>query len=276
MSGLNEEQKQLIKKAYIDEKRGQAYCAKIAHTSVYTVKKFLKAEGISIRSYSEAAILSNKNRKKYHINEEYFNTQTPDMVYLLGFLAADGSIAKRGNSIKIGLSQVDYDFLEEINRKLDSNYPIKKYTNNRGYECCSLTFTSEHIKNQLANFNIVPQKTFSFEIPNNLKPEYFNDFLRGYFDGDGCVSTAGPNAIRWSICSANRKNMEIIVNYLFDNYNIPKVAIQARNSKSGNGHILYYIQYSTSATKKLFNILYYNNCFCLPRKFEKYKKIISD
>ena len=70
--------------------------------------------------------------------------------------------------------------------------------------------------------------------------------------------------------------MEIIVNYLFDNYNIPKVSIQVRNPKSENGHILYYIQYSTSAAKKLFDILYYENCFCLPRKFEKYKKIISD
>ena len=102
MSGLNEEQKQLIKKAYIDEKRGQAYCAKIAHTSVYTVKKFLKAEGISIRSYSEAAILSNKNRKKYHINEEYFNTQTPDMVYLLGFWRLMGLLQKETILLKLG------------------------------------------------------------------------------------------------------------------------------------------------------------------------------
>lgn len=276
MSELNNTQKQLIRKAYIDEKRGQAYCAKIANTSVYTVKKFLREEKIPIRNFSEAATLSNKNRKKYSINEKYFDVQTSDMVYLLGFLAADGTIGEKDNVIKIGLSQVDYDFLKTINQKLGSTYPVKKYTNGQGYECCSLSFTSEYMKKQLATFNIVPQKTFSFEIPKNIKSEYFNDFLRGYFDGDGCISTAGSNAIRWSICSANKKNMEIIVDYLFDNYNIPKVSIQARNPKSGNGHILYYIQYSTSAAKKLFDILYYENCFCLPRKFEKYQKIISD
>ena len=33
---------------------------------------------------------------------------------------------------------------------------------------------------------------------------------------------------------------------------------------------------NTSAAKKLFDILYYENCFCLARKFEKYQKLISD
>ena len=51
MSELNNTQKQLIRKAYIDEKRGQAYCAKIANTSVYAVKKFLREEKNSYQKF---------------------------------------------------------------------------------------------------------------------------------------------------------------------------------------------------------------------------------
>ena len=51
MSELNNTQKQLIRKAYIDEKHGQAYCAKIANTSVYAVKKFLREEKNSYQKF---------------------------------------------------------------------------------------------------------------------------------------------------------------------------------------------------------------------------------
>ena len=36
----------------------------------------------------------------------------------------------------------------------------------------------------------------------------------------------------------------------------------------------YYFQYSSVPTRQIFDILYYNGCLCLPRKYEKYKSII--
>ena len=36
----------------------------------------------------------------------------------------------------------------------------------------------------------------------------------------------------------------------------------------------YYIQYSTTATRKIFQILYTPNCLKLPRKYEKFKKLV--
>lgn len=44
------------------------------------------------------------------------------------------------------------------------------------------------MKNFLAQYNIVPCKTYSFTIPeNNIPEEFIYDFLRGLIDADGCI-----------------------------------------------------------------------------------------
>ena len=111
---LTDEQKSIIYQLYVNEKRGQAACARAAGTSVRIVKRYLQEEKIPIRNFSEAATASNMNRRQYDINDDYFCHESPNMAYLLGFIAADGSISKRENELKIGLSAVDKEFLQKL------------------------------------------------------------------------------------------------------------------------------------------------------------------
>lgn len=252
---------------------GLASAGKQYNVSEYIVKKILNKYNIHIRSLKESVIIPNNNRKKYFCNENYFKTQNSDMAYILGFLAADGTVRKDSNQIKITLAQKDAELLEIIKEKLEYTGEVKYTTTSKGFNIATLEITSSNYKKDLALYNIVPQKTFSFSIPELLNKEYWIDFIRGYWDGDGSISTAGKSAIRSSVCSARKETLEQIVNFLAKEYNIPPVTIQSYNRKN----TIYYIQYSNNSTRKLFKAMYYKkNIIYLKRKYDKFCQLCID
>ena len=208
-----------------------------------------------------------QNQRKFPLNEDFFFVQTPEMAYILGILAADGTVRKCSNEVKLTLCAEDKDYLQSLQRLIGGT-PIKEYTDSKGYKNVTWTFSSKKIKDELATYNIVPQKTFTFTFPLKLEQKYWIDFIRGYFDGDGCVSTAGKNAIHWQLCSKNKDVLEKTLSFFEEEYNIPKVNIYKRQDG------LYYFQYSTNATRKIYEFLYTDNCLYLPRKKEKFQKIV--
>ena len=233
-----------------------------------TVKRILQENGIKIRSQKEQNKYSPQNQRVYNINDMYFSVQSPNMAYLLGFIAADGCIYEKTNVIKIALSSTDNSFLLKIKEELQSESPIMHYQTKDGYNVSELKFSSFQIKKDLADYNIIPRKTYNFKFPMKLKKEYYKDFIRGYFDGDGSVSTAGKEAIRWQLISHEKDILNHILNY-FEEFGIPKVSIYTDHNNN------YYIQYSTTATKHIYDILYYDNCFCLDRKYNKYRDLLK-
>ena len=235
------------------------------------VRRVLLENKIHIRSRSEAAIVSNIQRRQFNVDDNYFSTENSNMAYLLGFLASDGTVDKKNNRIKIGLSSIDKEFLVKIKEELKYEGDIFNYITSNGFSVSELTFTSQQIKKDLARYNIVPNKTLTFKFPKNLNKKYWIDFIRGYFDGDGSVSTAGNNAIRWQICSATKNVLETIVDFFYEEYHIKKVSILEQPRKNNT---LYYFQYSTNATKEIFSILYKKNSLKLPRKYLKFKELI--
>lgn len=235
------------------------------------VRRVLLENKIYIRSRSEAAIVSNIQRRQFNVDDNYFSTENSNMAYLLGFLASDGTVDKKNNRIKIWLSSIDKEFLIKIKEELKYEGDILNYITVNGFSVSELTFTSQQIKKDLARYNIVPNKTFTFKFPKNLNKKYWIDFIRGYFDGDGSVSTAGNNAIRWQICSATKNVLETIVDFFYEEYHIKKVSILEQPRKNNT---LYYFQYSTNATKEIFSILYKKNSLKLPRKYLKFKELI--
>ena len=237
--------------------------------SAYMAKKELVNAGVKIRTRNEQNKYSPQNQRKFSVNDMYFSKQSPNMAYLLGMFASDGCVYEKDNAIKLTLSTVDKEYLEKIRQELEIESQIKDYETSQGYKNSELRFSSYQIKKDFAEYNIVPRKTYSFKFPRKLKKEYYRDFIRGYFDGDGCVSTAGKSAIRWQLCSHEKDVLEVVVSF-FEENNIPKVSIQKAKDKQ-----LYYIQYSSVSTRGIYSLLYYDNCFCLPRKRIKYESLMK-
>lgn len=281
MRTLTLEEEQRIIDLYVNHHKGQLACAyEVLHikNGNYT-KAVLKKYNIPIRNFSQAAILSNKKRAKFK-NENYFATESHNMAWILGFLASDGSIRLDRNEIKIGLSIKDKEILEKIKQEIQIENEIKEYTTSSGHDCCRLTWTCEKHKQDLAKYSIIPQKTFKLKPPYELNKEYWIDYIRGYFDGDGSINLItnsngrGNGNLRWQVASATKEILEFIVNTFYEMYNIPKVNILC-DIKHNNGADLYYIQYSSTATRKIYNILYTPNSLYLKRKKDKFEEVLK-
>ena len=275
---FTEEQEKIILKLYVEEHRGQLYCAKaVGKTNISKVKEVLKKYNIPIRNFSQAAVVSNINRTLYK-NDEYFKYQNSNMAWLLGFLAADGTVSSSDNTIKIGLSSKDKEILERIKKELKIENKIVERTTKDGYDTVDLHWTSKEHKQDLAIYGITPQKTFTIKPPKTLESKYYIDFIRGYFDGDGSVNLIHSNgkvsALRWQICGATSEILQWIIDILYEQYNIPKVNIHVDNSPSRKNNY-YYFQYSTNSTKKIKDILYTSDSLYLKRKKDHFEKIIQ-
>lgn len=266
-----QEEKELILKEYIENKKSLHYCSKLVHSNSDTIKKFLIENGVKVRNKAEALALSSMKQKerKYPANDFYFSEPNEKMAYLLGFIAADGNVSKKYHNLTITLSEIDIDFLRKIKSELGGR-EVKTYQNQDGFSFCTWSCASRQIREDLEKYNIFPNKTFSFTFPENLPKIFWKDFIRGYFDGDGSIYE-DANGLRFSIGSAKQNILEKINEYFFEACNITKQNIY-KNKKQ---NIEYVLRYRTKDAIKIFNHLYYENCFCLPRKFNKYKTLIE-
>ena len=243
------------------------------------VKKILKDAGIRLRTHREATILRNKKAKKYDNNSNYFSTESPNMAYIMGFIAADGTIRKRENSIKITVSRRDREILEKIKEEVGIEVEVKDYTTSQGYDCSTLVWTDQKHKEDLAKYSIVPEKTFILRPPTNLKREYWIDYIRGYFDGDGSIGNIkstngrGNGSIRWQVCSATKELIEWIVDFFNEEYGIPKVNVQTRIRNHEKP--LYIVQYSSRASRMIYKVLYSESSLYLARKKEIFDNLMT-
>lgn len=147
---------------------------------------------------------------KYIKNEHYFNViDSPTKAYILGFIAADGSLVKSstGNSyyLTITIKYEDRDILDFIQKELQSIYKlleIRKISYGKEVHHIRLQFSNKTITNDLMKYGILPKKSLTMtNIIENIPYEYRDAFIIGYFDGDGSVSLISN--------SINNKSMNI-------------------------------------------------------------------
>lgn len=227
------------------------------------IASFQKTNNIDLKQYSETGK-----------NKEYFNTENPNMAWILGFLANDGSIGLKDNHIHIGLSAKDKEIVEKIKSEINIENKICEYTTSDGFDCISFAWTCKEHKDALAQYGIIPQKTFKLAPPKKLDRKYWIDYIRGYFDGDGSINlinNKGEKSARWQVCSATPEILQWIVDFLYEEYQIPKVNILTQSRV----HDIYYFQYSTKATIKVYDILYTPNSLFLARKKKKFEDVIA-
>jgi len=252
--------------------------ADIMQISRSPICKILRKNNIKMKKVGHPKIFSCK--------ENIFQEDNEFSFYLAGFIAADGTLRKQKYSkvLKISLSKKDENHLKQIQKLLENNSPIKHYKtkiknkkicNNKAkyneYEYSELTITSSKIFDDLDRFNIVPNKTSSYTMPDWLiSHNLVRHFIRGYIDGDGsiCISLnkkyLKPQA---SLSIIGNKNLIDVINKIF----IEKCKINGSkiNHKPGTKHT-YRIRFSgNKQMKKLANFLYSDSNIFLRRKIDK-------
>jgi hypothetical protein len=127
---------------------------------------------------------------KYAVNEDFFKKWTQGMAYTLGYLYADGSLEDasyiRGKYVRV--SSVERGNIVKIKTWLQSEHTIvpKAPTSKNGKVGYLLRIGSHKLYDDLTRLGLYPNKSLIITFPKVPK-KYLGHFVRGYFDGDGCV-----------------------------------------------------------------------------------------
>lgn len=146
--------------------------------------------------FAEKGYVKRSTLRKENIKIDIFNpVNTPEAAYILGFYIADGCL--NGNKFVITLNEKDKEILEKIR---DYMSPItkliykKETINKQGivtHPMYSFAFACREIVNCLEDLGLGKNKTYlSKSIKNVVPKELMWDFIRGYWDGDGCISSS--------------------------------------------------------------------------------------
>lgn len=161
--------------------------------------------------------------RRYYCNFNYFKTiDSFDKAYFIGLIASDGCVYDRKNGLNqkllsIALHQKDEDILKKFLIYIKGENPIL-HIQHDSTPMASLQLVSDIMCDDLSVYNIVPNKTWTYE-PCNIPYEYLWHFLRGYFDGDGSISWNNNMILcrcAISFCG-NKKTMLYIKTFLEDN-----------------------------------------------------------
>lgn len=159
------------------------------------------------RSEAEKAIY----KRVYSVDDDYFeNIDSQKKAYWLGWLVTDGYVVTKlntkrqgvinSNHIGLHLNKTDLSVLEELQKDLDSNYPItfrerrtsKIVKGNKektiySNESCTFEFSSAKMIQDLAKYGIHQNKTYDVVFPKELDSKYYPGFIAGVISGDGCI-----------------------------------------------------------------------------------------
>lgn len=132
--------------------------------------------------------LNGKRNSCYVLDEHYFsNIDTPAKAYFLGFLASDGCLWNDDYRflVKLQLQKQDKHILELFAQEIKTNKPLIESPN--GSQCC-IEACSATMFQDLLKFGLTPRKTQVYELQVLEREELMPHFLRGFFDGDGCIT----------------------------------------------------------------------------------------
>lgn len=136
---------------------------------------------------------------KYTCNENYFDIiDTSEKAYWLGFIYADGCVSRNhGNHIfQLSLKASDYGHLKKFLKHIESNHLI--------YEGMSVSekignfpyarfqfYSSPKLCKRLIELGATERKSLTLQFPSNdiLPNKFLSHFIRGFYDGDGCISS---------------------------------------------------------------------------------------
>ncbi len=228
---------------------------------------------------------------KREIRHDFFkNIKTEIQAYLLGFFASDGSINKQRHTMVIGITESDREIVELFRNFISPEALIEEVKpiaiNTRGKEYLSkpsvrINIASKPLVESLELLGFSEAKTWKeLHIPE-IDKKLIPHFIRGYFDGDGCItgSVRKPNPAnreknyrvtsRWEICSKRDEILKDIQNFL----RMLGISTNIHYAKRDDMYVLNTC--SKKEIKKLFELLYLNANFYLNRKFNKFNYYVN-
>lgn len=276
---LNNEQVKQAYEIYVNEKLSTYEIGDIFNCSAYVIQREFKKAGLIVRNNSHA-------RQKYPINENIFDIiDCEEKAYWLGFLYADGNVSKT-NRVRLSLAEEDREIVEKFSNFIFNCERVKYYEQPRDKKSQNLVYVdvcNKHIAKKLTDLGCPPKKTFILKFPDWLNYNLYNHFIRGYFDGDGCLSNykskqkgRGKFTLNSIINEYEKSEISILstkefLEFLQNLFLILEInsSISKRHKNRNNNNFTLKVSGNLQLLK-LLNWLYQDATLYLQRKFNKF------
>lgn len=234
--------------------------------SIANVTRRLKKSGIEFkRDYKK---VRHSRAGRHLLNEHYFDfIDTEDKAYFLGLLFSDGSVTRTQFYLKL----TDLDILEKFQKVLDTTVPIRTITPQKENwkQSYILEVSSTYMCSILNSLGCTPNKTKTIRMPE-LNQELARHFIRGFFDGDGCLQLQDKiYHCRFDLTSASKAFLEDVR------------PIIVEHTKT-NGHLgketkydVWHLNFSGHQVIQILDWLYKDSVFYIKRKYTKYRLLSS-
>jgi intein/homing endonuclease len=271
MPAITKKQQALVTNLYINKCTNLAEIARRTKLSRPTVRKILRQEGL-------------RDVKKSDIdNSAYLNKNMFDAIndeasaYFLGLLYADGNVYLRKTNdiptISLTLQERDKHILDTFRKLIAPKHSLylKSAKIDTQQDQYKLAFSSQVIGDQLQQLGCIPRKSLKLTFPTNISPNLIRHFVRGYFDGDGCISFyRHKNGYRAYLASfASTKTFCKELGLLFDNIGLT-YGIYTRKS---NGITSELVVGGNQQVLTLLVWMYNDAKYFIKRKRDKYTEL---
>jgi hypothetical protein len=192
------------------------------------------------------------------------------MAYLLGVICADGCLVEHANGYHcLNITSKDLAWLQQIKQTLQAQHKIGR--KRRAYQ---IQIRNHAIYNSLLDLSLTPRKSKTLRLPP-VPPDAFPDFVRGYFDGDGCVVVWQEKRWRrvWQLktafASGSRYFLEQLRGRLCDQACLTLGSVRL-------GTRVYCLEYAMADSLRLYDFMYAQDSskLCLARKRERFKRFL--
>jgi hypothetical protein len=209
--------------------------------------------------------------RKYEINEQFFNEiDSEEKAYFLGLLFADGCNNETRTSVRLSLQDKDVEIINKLKILIypNNDKPLgiskKENCNNLLY----LDICNKNISKSLAEKGMIQNKTLKLIYPK-IDPILNSHFIRGYLDGDGCISYFIMKEKHFKC------QLRILGTLEFCNelQNIINTNCNTTGSIRKRGNIFELAYSSRNQLLKVCEYLYNDSNIFLLRKFNKFQEI---
>lgn len=225
------------------------------------------------RNNVEARTTNSSRARIHNIDENFLDIiDSEEKAYFLGFFCADGYNSVITRSIRIKLAKVDKEILEKFKKLFSSNKPLYFHKRNDGQDQYEFALCSKYLSDRLIKLGIEQQKTKNLSFPNFIPNELLRHFIRGYFDGDGCIGLYKKNITSFSLVATGKFCLSL-KQYIEDNLGIHCTICKDKNKYSIDVRSLCIS--GNTQIYKILNYLYEDSNIYLKRKYKKYKKFLK-
>lgn len=238
--------------------------------AIKPICKQLKMDGEALRNIlikekllRTRSAASQMSKIKSIINHNILDELTPEALYWIGFLYADGHIEKDRPRISVTLSSKDKLHLEKMITFFGKGLSLRLLASGN----YRVAFSSARIYEKLILMGFTNRKTYAIIPHETLK--YSKDFWRGVVDGDGWLSKGKQTSL--GLCG-HINTIQEFLNFVQKN----NITTKAKPHKVKKRNYLWTVDLHSTKDKQIASLLYKDATVYLDRKYNTYLEWTQD